>query len=265
MLWLIVLSGGLRFPLAVTLAGAAVSALAQTSARPGSTSINLLILPKEPSGTLPEYYAAQAAKLRLMSMERVQPILQREVKWPESGRIIRLIGIRGERPLRGGDSQVVLDPVPGGSIALGYSLHRSTGYKPGDLMELLGRKFTVARCEPARDEDDERTAWIHLSEAQELFQQPGRISGIVILNAHATSDRLGRIRAEVAGRLPETRVIEFGTETLAQAEARDRQAQPAPKDLSSGLWKITLAGLLAIGLVSGSLWIAFRVVRLRHR
>ena len=228
----------------------------------GSTNFNLLVLPGEPPpATLPEEYAAKVANLRFLSIGRVEAILQQEVPWPEQNRTIRLVGVRCERPTRGTDPKPPLDPVSPGSVALGYELHHSANRKIGDRIELRGRDFTVARCEPARDKDDDRTAWISLNEAQELLGQKGLVNGIVLRNVRAVRDQLGRVRAEIAELLPGTRVIEFDSRTLAQAEARDREAaaieaERAHRAETRSQWEVLVAGLASV-VTGGAIWLGW--------
>ena len=70
--------------------------------------------------------------------------------------------------------------------------------------------------------------WISLSEAQELLGKPGLINGILALDCTCdTVNRLGRIRPEIARILPDTQVVEFASQALARAEARQRAADEA--------------------------------------
>ena len=127
---------------------------------------------------------------------------------------------------KAGDSKAkkpLLPSVPTGKALLGYDLHRSLKLKVGDRFILLERTFTVSECRPEKGTKDDITLWINLSEAQELLNQPGRINAILALECNcASTDRLGEVRAEVARILPDTQVIEYESQALARAEARNR-------------------------------------------
>ncbi|MCY3019232.1 MAG: FtsX-like permease family protein, partial [Planctomycetota bacterium] len=71
------------------------------------------------------------------------------------------------------------------------------------------------------------TVWLNLAEAQKLLGKEGQVNAILALECLCEADHLGKIRAEVADILPDTQVIEFGTQALARAEARNRAAAAA--------------------------------------
>jgi ABC-type lipoprotein release transport system permease subunit len=158
----------------------------------------------------------------LVTINHLLPSLTRKVDWPEQKRKVILVGIRGEVPQRhGGEKRPLIEPVPAGSVVLGYELGRSLGLSPGDKTELKGRSFTVQKCHPERGTADDVTVWMNLKEAQSLLGEEGRINAILALECNCASmDRLGDVRKEIAAILPETQVIEKGSQALARAEAR---------------------------------------------
>jgi predicted lysophospholipase L1 biosynthesis ABC-type transport system permease subunit len=91
----------------------------------------------------------------------------------------------------------------------------------------MGREFTVTRTHPERGTKDDITVWINLAEAQELLGRKGQINGILALECVCAADSLPKVRAEIAGVLPETQVIEYQSQALARAEARQRAAAEA--------------------------------------
>jgi hypothetical protein len=202
---------------------------------------NVLILPKDQnlsdlfaddfaSRYMPEEYVERLAKSPIVTINHLLPSLQQKLKWPEQERTIILIGTRGEVPLlKGGDKKPLLELVPPGKMVLGYELHRSLG-KPvqvGDRLTLLGREFTVHKLHEPRGSKDDITIWINLKEAQELLGKKGLINAILALECNCSADRLDKVRAEIAGILPDTQVIERGSEALTRAEARNRAALEA--------------------------------------
>ena len=195
-------------------------------------SFNLVILPEgqdlkewysdeSTPRYMPEEYVTRLTTSRLMVIQHILPILQAKIKWQEKNRTIILIGTRGEVPgVSKTEKKPLLDPVPAGTIVLGYELHKTMGLKPGDKVTLLGKIFTVHKCHEERGNKDDITAWINLAEAQELLQKPGLINAILALECVCTKESLPIIRQRIAKLLPGTQVIERGTEALARAEAR---------------------------------------------
>jgi ABC-type lipoprotein release transport system permease subunit len=204
---------------------------------------NILILPKDQNlgdfyaddyatRTMPEDYAERLASSGIATINHILPSLQQKVRWTEQERTVLLIGVRGEIPPppgagAGAEGKSGKKPLlPGlrpGQVMLGHQLHRSLGLKPGDVIQLRGRSFTVGECRPEKGTKDDITMWIGLAEAQALLDQPGRINAILALECNCkTVDRLGEIRAEVARILPDTQVLEYESQALARAEARNR-------------------------------------------
>ena len=200
---------------------------------------NVLILPKDQnladfyaedfaSKLMPENYAERLVQARVMSINHVLPILQQKLKWPERERTIQLVGTRGEIALVAkGRKAALLDPVAPGHVVVGYELHRSLKLAAGDKIELCGSPLTVSALQPPRGNRDDITLWINLRQSQQILGKEGRINAIQALECNCAADRLGQIRADIGRVLPDTQVIEFSSQALARAEARNRAGAEA--------------------------------------
>jgi len=200
---------------------------------------NVLILPKDQnlsdlyaddfaSKYMPEEYATRLARSRVATINHVLPSLQQKVKWPEYERTVLLMGVRGEVYIQSNQQKPLLEPVAAGAMILGHELARNLALKAGDKTKFMAREFAVDRVNPERGNKDDITVWISLPEAQELLGKPGLINGILALDCTCdTLDRLGRIRPEIARILPDTQVIEYASQALTRAEARQRAAAEA--------------------------------------
>jgi ABC-type lipoprotein release transport system permease subunit len=201
---------------------------------------NILILPKDQnlgdfyaedfaSRTMPEEYATRLAGSGVVTINHILPSLQQKVRWQEQERIVLAIGVRGELPITGGESKEgkakkpLLPAIPAGKVMLGHDLHRALGVKPGDVIRFQGHSLTVSECRPQKGTKDDISLWLNLAETQKLLNLPGRINTILALECNcAAPDRLAEVRSEVARILPDTQVIEFESQALARAEARNR-------------------------------------------
>jgi len=200
---------------------------------------NVLILPKDQnlsdlyaddfaSKYMPEEYATRLARSRVLTINHVLPSLQQKVKWPEYERTVLLMGVRGEVYVQSSQQKPLLEPVAPGKMILGHELARNLALKSGDKTKFMGREFAVDKVNPERGNKDDITVWISLPEAQELLGRKALINGILALDCTCdTLDRLGRIRPEIAAILPDTQVIEYASQALARAEARQRAAAEA--------------------------------------
>lgn len=201
---------------------------------------NVVILPKDQnladwysddyaSKYMPEDYVHRLADSGIVTVRHFLPSLQQKIEWPERKRKIILVGTRGEVPnLHKSLVKPMVEPVPPGTISLGYELHRSMDIKVGDKVNLMERQFTVHACHEERGNKDDITAWIYLSQAQEMLDKQGLINAILALECMcAGTDALPVIRKEIAAILPGTQVIERGSRALARAEARKKVQQEA--------------------------------------
>jgi ABC-type lipoprotein release transport system permease subunit len=200
---------------------------------------NIVILPKDQnladfyaedfaSKLMPENYAEKLVQAHVVSINHVLPILQQKLKWPERERTIQLVGTRGEIALLAkGRRTALLDPVEAGHVVVGYELHRSLKLAVGDKIALSNRPLTVSALQPPRGNQDDITLWINLREAQQILGKEGRINAIQALECNCAADRLGQVRDEIRGILPDTQVIEFSSQALTRAEARNRAATEA--------------------------------------
>jgi hypothetical protein len=195
---------------------------------------NVVILPKDQnladwyaddyaSNYMPEDYVHRLADSGIVTVRHFLPSLQQKIEWPERKRKIILVGTRGEVPnLHKNPVKPMVQPVPPGTISLGYELHRSLGLKVGEKVKLMGKDFTIHACHEERGNKDDITAWIYLAEAQGLLDKKDLINAILALECLCTTDSLPIIRKEIAAILPGTQVIERGSRALARAEARTK-------------------------------------------
>jgi putative ABC transport system permease protein len=204
---------------------------------------NLVILPKnqnladwyaEDFSTtyMPESYVDRLADSDIVSVRHILPSLQQKIRWPEHKRTIILMGTRGEVPnLHLSPQKPMIQPVPPGTIILGYELHRSMNIHIHDKVQLMRKTFTVKECYPERGNKDDITAWINLREAQELLGKEGQVNAILALECLCTGNALPTIRKDVAAILPGTQVIERESRAVARAEARNQVANEAAMTL----------------------------------
>jgi len=188
--------------------------------------LNLAILPKDQNindwyandtGTtyMNEEYVDRLADSGIVTVRHLLPNLQHKIKWPEQKRTIILIGTRSEVPnFHKNPRSPIVQPVPKGTIVLGYELHQSLSLDVGDRVNLMGREFTVHNCHEERGNKDDITAWIYLAEAQELLDKEGLINAIIALRCLCNGSEISTVRSDIEHFLPDTKVLELGTERL---------------------------------------------------
>jgi hypothetical protein len=173
------------------------------------------------AATLPEDTAQRLAAAGLVTVEQFVPVLRRKVRWEERGWsvLVQAVGARQGRPGAAAD-ELAENPVPAGSVELGYEIQRALNLRPGDTLQFLGAAFTVRACRAETGAQEDITVWMNLPEAQERLQLPGLVSEIQALACRTAWNQIDRVRSEVAQVLPGVTVIEDSGETLTVAAAR---------------------------------------------
>jgi putative ABC transport system permease protein len=179
--------------------------------------------------TMPEEYADRLARAGVLTINHILPSLEQRLTWPEQKRTVILVGVRGELPTaRHEQKKPLLKKVPPGTVFVGHELHASLKLEKGQKLRLLGREFKVRELMPETGTKDDIKLYINLAEAQKLLGKEGQINEILALQCNCASpDRLGDVRKEVTKILPDTQVIEKGSQALVRAEGRNRAAAEA--------------------------------------
>ena len=216
---------------------------------------------------MPESYANKLAASNIIYIRHILPILQEKIIWPEYNRTIILVGTRGEVPnLNLSPKKPMAQPVPEGTIILGYELHTTLNIKVNDRIKLMGKTFTVKDCYKERGSKDDITAWISLKDAQDLLKKENLINAILALKCLCTGDVLPTIRKEVEKILPGTQVIERGSRAIARAEARIQvqneakrtiQKEKEGRQIIGNERKRMVSVLIPVILFACALWVAF--------
>ncbi len=234
---------------------------------PEDQELNEMPLEGSRSKQVPEEYAHRLAESRRVTVNHLLPTVMKKLTWPETGLSVVLYGIRGEVPLQHRDpKKPLLDTVPEGTMNIGHHVSQKLGLRQGDETVLLDQKFSVGKVHGERGNIDDGTVWINLAKAQELLGMQNLIHAIQALECHCAGDRISQIRAEIAGILPGTQVVERGPPALARAEARDRARQSAEDALARAVasrrelrgqreaFAAVLAPLICVG---AAVWIGF--------
>ncbi|MDP7290586.1 MAG: FtsX-like permease family protein [Verrucomicrobiota bacterium] len=234
---------------------------------PEDQNLNEMHLEGSLSKQMPEEYVHRLAKSKIVTVNHLLPTVMKKLTWPETGLSVVLYGIRGEVPLQHRDpKKPLLDTVPEGTMNIGHHVSQKLGLREGDETVLLDQKFSVGKVHGERGNIDDGTVWINLAKAQELLGMQNLIHAIQALECHCAGDRISQIRAEIAGILPGTQVVERGPPALARAEARDRARQSAEDALARAVasrrelrgqreaFAAVLAPLIWVG---AAVWIGF--------
>ncbi len=166
----------------------------------------------------PEAYVDKLAEApQIETIVHVIATLQEKITW--KGRTALLVGMRPvlTASQKNEEKPHMVKPVEPGTVILGYEL--AGDVRPGDTVDILGKSFRVASVRPQSGTLEDVQLVMDLHEAQQLVGKPGRIHQILALNCKCKGNRISRIRKELEGVLPDTKV----TEHLSRATAREKQ------------------------------------------
>ena len=241
---------------------------------------NILILPKDQNlsdfyadnfgvQTMPETHVQSLAANRdIFTIRHLRPALIRKLDWPEQGRQVILMGVRGVVPFAHRNPKKPLaDPVPPGKIDVGHLLAKELDLKPEQQVTFLGESFEVNKIYPLQGNKDDITVWVDLETAQQMLHLPGKINLIQALECNCSAiDRLAEIEAEVSSVLgDQVQIIELTTKAIARAKARTRVSQEGAARLQR--WQQIAAVILPLIVIAAGLMVgllSWTNVRQRH-
>lgn len=247
---------------------------------------NAIILPKDQpladwyaedyaTRTMPESWATRIAEAHGLA-ERYLPRLRRKLKWTEAKRTVLVVGSGEEHVLEATVSKCepLVPVVPRGMCRLGYELHGGR-IQPGAEITIEGRVFRVAGCQPELGTKDDITIWMSLADAQELLDLQGCINEILIVEHADIWGNLPEVRHRVAALLPQCRVVEIASQTLARLHARREVAAESAAALRREREKQaalraarrkTMAAFGVAGFLVCALWVGiFMFLNVRER
>lgn len=164
-----------------------------------------------------EYIERLANAEQLTLVTHLVATLQRKTTWND--RKVLLMGYLPETPKAHEKAKKPMGfNIDPGTVYVGYNLGRD--HQEGDTIEIFGKPFTIAKLLPERGTQEDITLAVHLSDAQELLDAPGKINQILAIGCRCKSELLPEVRKQLEAVLPETRIYEVGPRALARVEQR---------------------------------------------
>lgn len=192
---------------------------------------NLRIIPKETDMnkfwitgysefTMPQDYVDRFWKFKYFSYAHLTATLHKEIIW--HNKEIILTGIAPEiDPLGRATMAFHIEP---GQVYIGYELAKELKAHKAEMIDILGKKFTIVKILSECGSTDDVSIYGALSEFQEILYMKGQINEIMALNCLCISpeegDPLVILREQLNQVLPETKVV-MNT-TIANAREKQR-------------------------------------------
>lgn len=174
--------------------------------------------------TMPEDYVYQLASQKGLYYTHLMATLQKRIVW--RGKKVILTGILPEVCPPGRRKPPMTFSVKPGTVYVGYELARSLNIKEGDVIDILGKKFTVAKCLSETGSDKDIRIYGYLHDVQQILGLEGRINEIKALECVCFTFTLSpeqfrtTLRAQLAEMLPDAKIIQL--QPIAIARRRQR-------------------------------------------
>jgi hypothetical protein len=214
--------------------------------------------------TMPQEYVERLANdEQLTKVNHLVATLQQKIDWQD--RQVLLIGYLPETPQphraqtafakrREQQKRKKLpmgENIEPGTLHLGHNL--AGGRKEGQTVEVLGRRFQIARIVPERGSKEDITIKMSLADAQQLLKKPGEINQIMALECQCRVGDLPLIREQLENALPEAKVTEY--QSIAVARAKQREAVKANRQTQQARMQLLAYVTTSLVVLASALWV----------
>ena len=164
-----------------------------------------------------EYVDRLASNQQLTLITHLVATLQQRIEWEK--RKVLLVGYLPETTQSHARKKAPMGyNIEPGTVLLGYEL--GVDRKVDETITVLDKEFRIAAILGEKGSKQDITIAMHLTDAQELLDKPGRINQILALGCNCVDASLPDIREELGDALPGTRITEHHSIALARAEQR---------------------------------------------
>ena len=172
---------------------------------------------------MPEDYVNRLAKAKELTLvTHLVATLQEKIKWNND--TVLVVGYLKEtaQSHRKKKTPMGYDIQPG-TVYLGHLLRH--GMEVGGTTEIGGKTFKIAKILDEKGSKEDITIAMHLSDAQSILKKEDRVNQILAIGCKCAGALLPKVRSELEGVLPETKITEFRSIALARVEQRDKVAE----------------------------------------
>ena len=169
---------------------------------------------------MPEEYVTRLANSNAVTkVAHLVASLRQKIEWQGKQRLV--VGFAPEATQSHAEKKSPMGlRIERGTVVLGSLV--GAGHVVGDQIEVLGKSLEVAAILPEHGRAEEDIAiCMHLADAQELLQKPGKISEILALGCKCqTANRAEELMAQLEAVLPEAKVTEQRLSAIAREDQR---------------------------------------------
>ena len=190
---------------------------------PGETDMERFWITGFSQYSMPEHYVRDLAAHSGISYNHLTATLQKTMTWRDHEVI--LTGMAPEVNPPGKTSSRMTYSIEPGTVYVGFEPAGDLGLRPGDIIEIENRTFTVAQCLPETGSRDDIRIYGYLKDVQDVLDMTGRINEIKALQCMCVGDydhmgSLEQLRAQLKDVLPGAKVILMESIATARQEQR---------------------------------------------
>jgi ABC-type lipoprotein release transport system permease subunit len=171
--------------------------------------------------TMPQEYVFRFTSYKDFSFAHLTATLHKKVSWRNIE--VVLTGLGAEIEPSGVKKTPMTYVIKPGTIYLGYEVAQNLNLQEGDLVEIFGKSFTIAKTLTESGSNNDMRIYAQLHDVQDILNMEGQINEIQALNCLCLTsydqDPLVILREQLSKVLPEARIIM----NRSIAVARERQ------------------------------------------
>jgi len=174
---------------------------------------------------MPQDYVNRLAEAKALTLvTHLVATLQGKIKWNNQARPVLVVGYLKETAQLHKKKKTPMGyDIKPGTVYLGHLLRE--GLKVGGTTEIGGKTFKIGKIFDEKGSKEDITIAMHLSDAQAILGKKDRVNQILALGCKCSGALLPKVRAELEGVLPATKITEFRSIALARVEQRNKVAE----------------------------------------
>jgi ABC-type antimicrobial peptide transport system permease subunit len=163
----------------------------------------------------------------------VLPVLQIKSQWSKVKRSVLFSGLGTSRSFAEYKLPPSIPKITDGSIALGFELPTYPEAIKGSKVNIKGKTYTIISCEAQRGSIDDITVWMSLTDLQESFSIPEKISEIWVWPVLDTAHSISGLATQIESSLKSCKVICISAPSVMQMKARETAVAIAKETITT--------------------------------
>jgi ABC-type antimicrobial peptide transport system permease subunit len=153
-------------------------------------------------------------------LNHLLPFLRHRYHLTEFGGEVIIAGLEGEIHIKRKFQAPLEVRIEAGQVQLGHAVATKLSKKTGDTIKIANKEYKVTHVRSQLGIKDDLMVFMNLTEAQELLNLQGKLSGILALSCNCAAGDIEPIRKGLKKLIPHAQVVEFAIQAKARQQAR---------------------------------------------